>query len=120
MKGHPLQALEGESLLSIFEGKDRPHPSPIFWEHEGNRAVRLQEWKLVSRQGRDWELYNLDTDRTEQNNLVTKRPDKLKELSDLYAAWARRCNVVPFESLPRERRTIPADENARQTAYSHD
>jgi arylsulfatase len=119
-EGRKIQPLEGSSLLPVFEGRERSHPSPIFWEHEGNRAVRLQDWKLVALQGRDWELYDLKADRTEQNNLASTRPEKVKELADLYAAWARRCNVVPFNTLPPEHQTIPARENVRQTSSADD
>lgn len=108
LEGRAIQPLEGLSLLGIFEGGERPRPSPIFWEHEGNRAVRLPEWKLVARNGQPWELYNTVADRTEQNNLAATHPEKVKEMSDLYAAWASRCNVVPFDQLPRELPTIPA------------
>jgi arylsulfatase len=109
--GHPTQALEGQSLLPIFEGKARPHPAPIFWEHEGNRAVRLGEWKLVARHREAWELYNVEEDRTEQKNLAASQPEKVKELSALYDAWAKRCNVVPPEQLPRIRQIVPASND---------
>lgn len=106
--GHPIQPLEGSSLLPVFAGEKRPHPEPIFWEHEGNRAVRLEQWKLVARNGQPWELYDTETDRTEQNNVASRQPDKVKEMSDLYDAWAKRCNVVPYDSLPHTRTIVPA------------
>lgn len=118
--GHPVLPLEGTSLRPIFEGKDRPHPAPIFWEHEGNRAVRLEQWKLVARDGEKWELYDTAADRTEQKNLASAHPEKVKELSDLYDAWAKRCNVVPFHSLPNAHQTIPAHEAGRQVSVSDD
>ena len=105
--GNAILPLEGTSLLPILEGKNRPHPSPIFWEHEGNRAVRLQPWKLVARQGQPWELYDTEADRTEQKNLAAAHPKKVQELSNLYDAWAKRCNVVPPDELPRERQIVP-------------
>ena len=105
--GHRIQQLEGKSLLPVFKGKTRRDSSPIFWEHEGNRAERQRQWKLVARQGRDWELYNVEVDRTEQNNLASTHPEKVKELPRLYDAWAKRCNVVPFDQLPREHRIQP-------------
>jgi arylsulfatase len=111
LNGHPTQVLEGQSLLPIFEGKTRPHPQPIFWEHEGNRAVRLGEWKLVARHGDKWELYNVETDRTEQNNLAANQPEKVKEMSALYDGWAARCNVLPPEQLPRVRPIVPASND---------
>ncbi|EEF63076.1 arylsulfatase [Pedosphaera parvula] len=119
-EGRAIQPLEGKSLLPIFEGKDRLHPSPIFWEHEGNRAVRLQQWKLVARQGQEWELYDSSADRTEQNNLTSFHPDKVKEMANLYDAWAKRCHVLPFDQLPRERPIIPAQitNAAPQSAFN--
>ena len=107
-QGRAIQPLEGASLLPIFKGNDRPHPSPIFWEHEGNRAVRLPQWKLVARQGQAWELYDPVADRTEQNNLASAHPEKVRELSALYDAWAARCHVLPWTQLPPERPIIPA------------
>ena len=118
--GHPILPLEGTSLLPVFAGKDRPHPEPIFWEHEGNRAVRLEQWKLVARNGQPWELYDTTADRTEQNNLAASHPEKVKELTGLYDAWAKRCHVVPFDSLPGARTIVPAHEDKDQTAYSDD
>jgi arylsulfatase A-like enzyme len=118
--GQPIQPLEGESLSPIFQGKRRPHPSPIFWEHEGNRAVRLQNWKLVARQGQAWELYDTAADRTEQNNLAARHPEKVKELSAAYEAWAQRCHVVPFDQLPRERPILPALANGQKNRNSNE
>src|SRR5207302_4092652 len=59
-QGRAMLPLEGESLLPIFQGKKRPERSPIFWEHEGNRAIRLDKWKLVSRYPNAWELYDME------------------------------------------------------------
>lgn len=107
-KGEPSTPLEGRSLIPIFQNKPRPHPKPIFWEHEGNRAVRLENWKLVARHKLPWELYNLQTDRSEQQNLAGANPDKVTQLSALYEAWSKRCNVVSPEDLPRPRLIFPA------------
>ncbi len=110
-EGHTIQPLEGTSLLPIFAGRERAHPSPIFWEHEGNRAVRLAQWKLVARAGQPWELYDTAADRTEQNNLAATHPEKISELSALYDAWAKRCHVLPFNALPQERPITPAEDS---------
>ena len=55
-KGKPILPMEGKSLLPIWEGKTEARTAPLFWEHEGNRAVRLGQWKLVSRYPGAWEL----------------------------------------------------------------
>src|SRR5204863_8370143 len=97
-------------LLPVFEGKDRARPTPIFWEHEGNRAVRLQQWKLVAQQGQAWKLYDVEADRTEQKDLASRHPARAKELSRLYKARAERWNVVPYRDLPPERPIVPAND----------
>jgi arylsulfatase len=106
-QGRTILPLEGQSLLPVFAGRQRNERSPIFWEHEGNRAVRLGKWKLVSRHPNAWELYDMETDRTELKDLASQHPDKVKELSGLYEQWARHCRVLPVEQLPRPRRTVP-------------
>jgi arylsulfatase len=88
--------MEGRSLVPAF--RDQPiSREALFWEHEGNAAVRVGDWKLV-RQGRAgaWELYNLKADRTELNNLVTWEPAKARELAATWETWANRAHVLPY------------------------
>ena len=94
-RGHDLVPLAGRSLVALFQGETRPD-RPLFWEHEGNRAVRSGDWKLVAK-GRKgaWELYNLASDRTELNNLADSQPDKVRELATLWEDWAQQTHVVP-------------------------
>ena len=74
----------------------RPLPErPIFWEHEGNRAVRLGRWKLVARARGDWELYDMEADRTELHDLAAERPQLVRELAERWDLWAVRARVVP-------------------------
>jgi len=79
-KGEPIPEAPGRSLVPAF-AKDVtiPHES-LWWYHEGNRALRVGDWKLVAAKGDPWELYNLRTDRAEQNSLATKMPEKVTEL----------------------------------------
>ena len=109
--GHAIQPLEGRSLLPVFQGATRP-PAPLFWEHEGNRAVRVGDWKLVALNNEPWELYNLAEDRTEQRNLAATNRAKVAELSQLWDAWAKRCHVV----LPSEKAAIKGGEKAGKKA----
>ncbi|HTI99130.1 MAG TPA: arylsulfatase [Dongiaceae bacterium] len=106
--GHPIPPLEGHSLRPILEGQVRNLTTPLFWEHEGNRAVRLGKWKLVAEYRQDWQLYDAEADRTEQNNLAATHPDLVKALAALYAQWAKRCQVLPPNQLPPVHRTVPA------------
>jgi len=102
-EGNPIIPIEGESLWPIFAGKDRNgHADGIYWEHEGNRAVRVGNWKLVSKwsppENSRWELYNIDADRTELHDLAEQMPEKVSELSAMWQAWADRVGVVPWRS----------------------
>ena len=88
-----ITPLEGKSLLPVFQGKEREPHEVLYWEHMGNRAIRQGKWKLVARKKRDWELYDLEADRTELEGLALKYPEKAEELSGLYDAWAARTGV---------------------------
>jgi len=95
-KGNRIVPLEGRSLLPIFKSGKRNGHEAIFWEHEGNRAVRMGKWKLVAVHGKSWELYDLEADRTELNNLAQEYPEKLEQLDTMYKEWAKRCGVLPW------------------------
>ncbi len=88
------EKMSGRSLVPIFQGKSRNPNHPIFWEHVGNRAVRVGDWKLVAEFQKPWELYNLSTDRAEMNNLVKTKPDKAARLAKIWQEWADRVGVV--------------------------
>ncbi len=101
--------LEGESLFGHFIGEPTQRKKPIFWEHEGNRAVRHGKWKLVSRASmgytiwdkvdeiplNEWELYNMDLDRVELNDKAQSNPKKVEEMAAQWMNWARRTGTVP-------------------------
>jgi arylsulfatase A-like enzyme len=106
--GQAIQQLEGKSLLPIFEGNQRDERTPIFWEHEGNCAVRDGKWKLVSRHGQKWELHDMEADRTELHDLAAVEPERVKAMEELYDQWAKRCGVLPAEQLPKQLPTAAA------------
>jgi arylsulfatase len=99
--GHKITHLEGKSLVPAFTDQaiDR---EAIYWEHEGNRAVRRGKWKLVAKNKGDWELYDMEQDRTELNDLAKERPKITKQLTAMYESWAKRSNVVPWGSWKRK------------------
>lgn len=109
-EGRRIQPLEGVSLRPVFDRKTSLRSEPVFWEHEGNRAVRKGRWKLVAKDRQDWELYDMEADRTELKNLAADQTDRVREMSALYDAWAKRCNVVPPGKLPPVRPPPAASE----------
>ncbi len=102
-QGRDILPLEGKSLLPVLKGGRRRGHDALFWEHEGNRAVRQGKWKSVSRHPERWELYDLEADRTEMNDLAARHRDRVKSMTAAYEAWARRCGVVPWAELTKGR-----------------
>nr|WKN39246.1 arylsulfatase [Tunicatimonas sp. TK19036] len=97
-RGNTITPMEGVSLLPAF-AEDTLNREAIYFEHEGNRAIRRGEWKLVAKsQEGAWELYNMERDRSETNNVAAEHPDLVKELSTLWQQWADRANVLPWPS----------------------
>lgn len=93
--GRDIPPMEGKSLVPAFAGKPVERPF-LAWEHERNRAIRAGKWKLVAVHGKPWELYDLDADRTEMNDLASRMPDRVKELATQWEQWAKRTNVLPY------------------------
>ncbi len=91
--GHPILPMEGRSLVPALANQPIEREA-LYWEHEGNAAIRVGDWKLV-RMGANgaWELYNLKSDRTELHNLATENAELAHELAAKWDAWAERCHV---------------------------
>ncbi len=103
-KGNKIKPLVGKSLLPVIKGERKPvHTEPIFWEHEGNKAVRDGKYKLVMTWQEDnqanWELYDMVQDRTEMHDLAKKMPEKRKEMIGMYNEWAEEMHVLPWDSI---------------------
>ena len=88
-KGEPIPEAPGQSLVPAFAKDAVITRNSLWWLHEGNKAIRVGDWKLVAAEGDPWELYDLKTDRAEQSNLAAKMPDKVKELEQ---AWQQQTN----------------------------
>lgn len=102
-----IPPLEGKSLAPLFSTDALPE-RPMFWEHEGNAAVRMGRWKLVREYPGPWELYDMQVDRTELNNLAQDHPEKVQEMVKHYEAWAERCGVIPRARILEMMRALPA------------
>ncbi|MDF9826136.1 arylsulfatase A-like enzyme [Ereboglobus sp. PH5-10] len=108
-----LTPLAGVSLRPLFTGAQTlQRPAPIFWEHEGNRAVRDGDWKLVAK-GSDgpWELYNIAADRAELNNLAAQHKDIANRLAAAWENWAIEAKAKPW---PWDK-IKPGNANAKKT-----
>lgn len=101
--GNKITPLEGTSLVPLFKQHAVNSNRALYFEHEGNRAVRQGEWKIVSAYPENkWQLYNIKADRTELNDLSASQPQKMNELIEMYNTWAARAGVIPFEELDKK------------------
>lgn len=102
--GNRIQPMEGISFLPALHGEPLQRDSPLCFEHHGNLGLREGKWKIVSayrnNQPRKWELYDIDADRTELNDLSEANPEKLEELIQKWQTWADRVGVQtwPFQN----------------------
>ncbi len=98
--GKPVPPMEGRSLVPAFAGR-KVEREALFWEHEGNRALRIGDWKLVAK-GSDgpWELYNLARDRSEMNNRATTDSARVQAMVATWGRWAERTHAIPWPWQP--------------------
>lgn len=106
-RGNSIAPYEGRSLAPTFHRDDSDSDRLLFWEHEGNRAVRSGKWKLVFKGDNnvtrdialyEWELYDMDEDRTETDNIAAGNQEVVKELAARWEEFAVRCRVKPWPS----------------------
>jgi len=107
-------SLQGISLLPYIKNIKKNTERTLFWEHEGNRAIRKGDWKLVSEylgswssireytNSGKWELYNMEDDRTEMNDRSKEHPNLVKELSSEWQRWADSVGVVKWKHIEKQ------------------
>jgi len=94
--GASITPMEGRSLVPAFENR-KIEREALYWEHEGNRAVRVGKWKLVAKGARGaWELYDMEKDRTELHDLAEAQPARVEELAAVWQSYAERADVLPL------------------------
>ena len=92
--------MEGRSLLPAFAGKPIV-PEALYWEHEGNRAIRTGKWKAVALlPDGEWELYDMERDRMEMHNLASVQPQRVRAMAEQWEQWARRTHALPWPWQP--------------------
>jgi len=110
LNGVKSNPLPGKSLLPvlIYGASEVNRGAPIFWERAGNRAVREGKWKLVSiYPSYQWELYNLENDRGETNNVAQQNAGIVNDLSAKYFDWADKTGVVEYSKFKQKNELIP-------------
>lgn len=96
----PVPPLPGKSLVPVFKKDNTVKRDFLWWNHDGNRAFRVDNWKLVADHKSPWELYDLNTDRSETKNLAKVYPEKVKELDQLWMKHAEEFSDLSKQDLP--------------------
>jgi arylsulfatase len=107
--GKPVPPPHGRSLTAALTANVPVSREELWWLHEGNRAVRVGDWKIVAAKGEPWSLYDLSADRSETKDLAAKHPEKIRELE---AVWNRRneeCSALAKREPPP---AMPASQPA--------
>ena len=93
--GQAVPPLHGRSFAkALADAAAPPAHDSLWWCHEGHRAVRVGDWKLVATKGTPWELYDLSEDRCETNNLAAAEPDRVANLEVVWNRIAAECRTL--------------------------
>lgn len=107
-KGESIPEAPGHSLVPAFAKDMTIQRESLWWYHEGNRAVRVGDWKLVATKDAAWELYDIKTDRAEQINLASKMPEKVQQLEKI---WQEQTNN--FTTLVKKTGAVQAPQKGK-------
>ncbi len=96
-----IKGVEGQSILPHLTDKKALDQRILYWEHQGGKAIRKDNWKLVMKKKPEskWELYDMEKDRAEMNNVIEDFPHVATEMERLWQHWADRVGVEPWDSL---------------------
>lgn len=97
--GLPVPPAPGISLTPVFERDHTVRHDELWWFHDGHRAVRVDNWKLVSAKGQPWELYDLAQDRTEQHDLSGQHAERVRDMEQRWQKSAQRFQMIR-DSIP--------------------
>jgi len=109
--GETIPPAPGKSLVPSLERDVNIDRDSLWWMHEGHRAIRVGDWKLVSARGDAWELYDLRTDRAESRNMADKMPEKVQELE---ALWKRQLNSMIRLAAKTAKQTTKKKKKSRK------
>ena len=108
VNGKPVPPAPGRSLVPVFAKDGTIQRDSIWWLHEGNRALRVGDWKIVaSGKGAPWELYDLAADRAETKNIAADKPEKVSELAAIWEKQLKEYTELANKDATPEMKTKP-------------
>lgn len=98
----------GKSLVPVFTKDNSVRHDFFWWFHEGHKALRVGDWKVVSLGGSSpWELYNLRTDRSEMHDVAAANPERVHELSGMWEQKMEEFRKLASRDLPPRPASAP-------------
>lgn len=110
-----LRPIAGESFMPLLEGETWSREQAIYFIFASDRGLRQGPWKLASFRSNPWELYNLDDDRTELNDLAAKHPDILDRMVSEWHRLAETQDHAPANT--RKPVTVTSMTHPEWTAF---
>jgi arylsulfatase A-like enzyme len=77
----------GDSFADVIYDKPIQHQDPVYMNRGGQAFIIDGGWKLVTEDGKNWSLYNLNKEETEITDLSKKEPERFNTLLAKYNAW---------------------------------
>lgn len=97
--GEDIPGCEGFSLMNILRSDSDNGREFLVWEHEGNKAIRSGRYKAVYKELQAWELYDIEADRSETNNIADANRAILRKLVARWNNWGERVGAKDYVSL---------------------
>ncbi len=116
VKGQSVPRPPGKSLWPVFGRDDSVRHDYFWWFHDGNRAIRVGDWKLVADHNKPFELYDLRADRSETHDISAQYPEKAAELERAWRRYAEEFRIIATKDLPKGQRA----DNSGEPAYQPD
>ena len=110
----PVPPMHGVSLVPAFARDGAVKRDFLWWNHDGNRAIRIGDWKLVADHEKPWQLFDLGQDRAESNNLAATHPEKVKELEQAWTQRAAEFHALALQDPPKAAAGKPKAKGAKR------
>ena len=112
-KGHAVPRPPGKSLVPLITDEGEMQHRSLWWLHEGNRALRMGDWKIVAANKSPWELYNLTKDRAESHDLSQQMPERVARMARV---WGQECKLYfdqALKDVPDSQRTVSPAQSTK-------
>ncbi|MGY8747765.1 MAG: arylsulfatase [Pirellulales bacterium] len=113
--GLSIPPAPGKSLLPAFSKDVTVQRDSLWWLHDGNRAIRVGDFKLVAAKNDPWELYDLSDDRAESKNLISQLPEKAAELKGQWEQQLKQISEIAILTLPKKKPGKKRERKKTQT-----